>query len=171
MRLEELQEEIAIELELMDATVQELLALQRDATERKLAVRERTAAAAFLAQFYNGVENIFKRISRFHDVPLPTGATWHVDLFKQYSSPPQEPLPALLDGSLASALAPFRKFRHVVHHGYGFQLEWNRMAEGVACVEEVFLRFKSSVLDYLRTLELRRREPAPNNGLENGAIQ
>jgi hypothetical protein len=36
MRPEELGEEIAIELELMDATVQELLALQRDAAEREL---------------------------------------------------------------------------------------------------------------------------------------
>jgi hypothetical protein len=34
MRPEELREEIAVELELMDATVQELLALQRDAAER-----------------------------------------------------------------------------------------------------------------------------------------
>lgn len=153
MRPEDLQEEIAIELELMDATVQELLALQRDAEERELTVREKTAAAAFLAHFYNGVENIFKRISRFHGVPLPTGATWHVDLFKSFCSPPQEPLPGLLDGSLASALAPFRKFRHIVHHGYGFQLEWNRMAEGIAIVEDVFLRFKSRLLDYLQTLE------------------
>ena len=85
---------------------------------------------------------------------MPTGATWHVDLFKRFCSPPQEPpLPALLDDSLASALAPFRKFRHVVHHGYGFQLEWNRMAEGIAGVEDVFLRFKSRLLDYLQTLE------------------
>lgn len=81
MRPEDLREEMAIELELMDATVQELLALQRDAAERELTVREKTAAAAFLAQFYNGVENIFRRISRFQGVPLPTGATWHVDLF------------------------------------------------------------------------------------------
>ncbi len=36
MRPEELGEEITIELELMDATVQELLALQRDAAEREL---------------------------------------------------------------------------------------------------------------------------------------
>jgi len=153
MRPEELREEIAVELELMDATVQELLALQRDAAERELTVREKTAAAAFLAQFYNGVENIFKRISRFHAVPLPTGDTWHVDLFKRFCFPPQEPLPALLDDPLASDLAPFRKFRHVVYHGYGFQLEWNRMAEGIASVEDVFSRFKSRLVDYLRTLE------------------
>jgi hypothetical protein len=151
----ELREEIAIELELMEATVRELLALQRDAAERELTVRDKTAAAAFLAQFYNGVENVFKRISRFYAVPLPTGDTWHVDLFKRFCVPPQEPLPVLLDDLLASDLAPFRKFRHVVHHGYGFQLEWNHMAEGIASVEDVFLRFRSKLFDYLRTLESR----------------
>lgn len=152
MKPAELREEIAIELELMEATVRELLALQRDAAERELTVRDKTAAAAFLAQFYNGVENIFKRISRFYAVPLPTGDTWHVDLFKRFCLPPQEPLPVLLDDLLASDLAPFRKFRHVVHHGYGFQLEWSQMAEGIASVEDVFLRFKSKLFDYLRTL-------------------
>ena len=152
MKPTELREEIAIELELMEATVQELLALQRDATARELTVRERAAAAAFLAQFYNGVEAIFKRISRYHTVPLPTGATWHVDLFKRFCLPAQEPLPALLDNSLASALSPFRRFRHVVHHGYSFQLEWNRMAEGIASVEGVFLRLKSELSNYLSTL-------------------
>ena len=40
MKCEELREEIAIELELLDATVQELLALQRDAAERELTIRE-----------------------------------------------------------------------------------------------------------------------------------
>ena len=155
MKPAELREEIAIELELMEATVRELLALQRDAAERELTVRDRTAAAAFLAQFYNGIENVFKRISRFYAVPLPTGDTWHVDLFKRFCFPPQEPLPVLLDDLLASDLAPFRKFRHVVHHGYVFQLEWNHMAEGIASLEDVFLRFKSRLFDYLRTLESR----------------
>jgi hypothetical protein len=149
----ELREEIVIELELMEATVQELVALQSDATERELTVREKTAAAAFLAQFYNGVENILKRISYFHGVALPIGDTWHIDLFQKFCSPSQEPLPVLLDESLASALAPFRKFRHVFYHGYGVQLDWSRMSEGVASVEDVLLQFKSRLFNYLQTLE------------------
>ena len=48
----------------MEATVQELLALQHDAAERQLTIREKTAAA-FLAQFYNGVENILRVCSLF----------------------------------------------------------------------------------------------------------
>lgn len=61
----ELREEIAVELEPMEMTVKELLSLQRDVAHREPTVRENTAAAAFLAQFYNGLENILKRISHF----------------------------------------------------------------------------------------------------------
>jgi hypothetical protein len=153
MKPEELKEETSIELELMEATVQELLALQQDVTGREPTVREKTAAAAFMAQFYSGVENILKRISRFHSVPLPTGDTWHVDLFKRFCSPPYEPLPALFDEALESALAPYRRFRHVVHHGYGFQLDWNRMKDGIAGVEEVLSKLRERLSEYLQTME------------------
>ena len=47
----------------METIVQELVALQADVAECDPTVREQTAAAAFLAQFYNGVENILKRLS------------------------------------------------------------------------------------------------------------
>jgi hypothetical protein len=56
----DLREEIAIELEAMTQVVAELLALQQDVTGREVTVREKTAAAAFLAQFYNGLENILE---------------------------------------------------------------------------------------------------------------
>jgi len=150
---DELGEEITIELESLEATVAELLTLQRDVARREPTVRETTAAAAFLAQFYSGIENILKRISRYHNAPLPTGETWHVDLFRRFCSPSHPNLPILFDENLASALAPFRRFRHVALHSYGFQLDWGRMAEGVARVQDVFLQFKASLSDYLNTLD------------------
>ena len=148
----ELCEEIAVELEALEATVNELLALQRDVALREPTVREKTAAAAFLAQFYNGIENILKRISRYHNVPLPTGETWHIDLFQRFCPPSHPDLPALFDEALASALAPYRRFRHVALHGYGFQLDWGRMAEGVANVQDVFSQLKATLSDYLETI-------------------
>ena len=51
MKPAELREEIAVELEAMEMTVDELLSLQQDVTRREPTVREKTAAAAFLAQF------------------------------------------------------------------------------------------------------------------------
>lgn len=153
MKSEELREQITIELELMETTVEELLAIRQDATKRQLTVREKTAAAAFLAQFYSGVENILKRISYFYNIPLPSGNSWHVELFRQFCSPSKHPLPALFDEPLASALAPFRKFRHAVYHSYGIQLEWSRMSAGVAEVEDVFREFQSRLSTFLQTLK------------------
>jgi hypothetical protein len=148
----ELREEIALELDALRATVSELDALQQDLAERVPTVREKAAAAAFLAQFYNGSENILKRISRYHDVPLPTGETWHTDLFQRFCSPPHPDLPLLFDDALAADLAPYRRFRHVAFHSYGFQLDWGRMAEGAANAENVFERLEQRLTGYLNTI-------------------
>ena len=153
MKIEELREELAIELEWMDVVVKELLSLSEDIKDREPTIREKTAAAGFLAQFYNGLENILKRINRFYGISLPVGDMWHIELFKRFCSPPYSPLPLLFDDDLASALAPFRKFRHVVHHGYGFQLDWAPMKEGISEIENVFLQVRSKLFDYLKSLE------------------
>jgi hypothetical protein len=148
-----LSEEIAVELEALEETVNELLALQEDVADREPTVREKTAAAAFLAQFYSGIENILKRICYHHNVPLPSGETWHIELFQRFCSPSHSDLPALFDDTLASSLAPYRRFRHVIFHSYGFQLDWDRMAAGVANVQSVFLQFRSSLSDYLQSTD------------------
>lgn len=152
MTLKELREEVMLEIQAIKMTLVELMALDRDLTNRSPTVREKTAAAAFLAQFYGGVENILKRICVYHSVPIPTGDTWHIELFQRFCLPGHPPLPVLFEQSLAADLAPYRRFRHVVFHSYGFQLDWNRMAEGMANVESVFLRMKASLDEYLRAL-------------------
>ena len=149
----DLREEIAIELEAMEITVNELLSLQRDVAEREPTIRELTAAAAFLAQFYNGLKNILKRISLFRGVPLPTSETWHVGLFQRFAAPAYPGLPQLFDTELAAVLAPYRRFRHVAFHSYGFQLDWHRMSEGVKNVQSVFNQIKDSLSAYLESID------------------
>ncbi len=149
----ELQEEVNIEIELIEGILREVSALRKDIADREPTIREKTATAAFLAQFYGGIENILKRISKFYSIPLPTGDTWHMDLFKRFRTPSHCPLPVLFDELLSSALAPFRSFRHVVYHSYGFQLEWDRMKEGIATIENVWARFKSNLFKYLKSLK------------------
>jgi hypothetical protein len=108
---------------MMATTVLEAVSLLNDLEVREPSVREITAAGAFLAQFYGGVENILKRLHRYHGISMPTGDSWHTDVFKRFCEPQFPPFPVLFDESLASDLSPFRKFRHVVYHGYGFQLD------------------------------------------------
>jgi len=149
----ELREEIAVELESMEMIVNELVALQKDMANREPTTREKTAAAAFLSQFYNGIENILKRIYRYYSISLPTGESWHVELFQSFCSPTHPGLPQLFDQDLASALAPYRRFRHVAFHSYGFHLEWSRMVTGVENVKSVFEQIKSNISAYLRSID------------------
>jgi hypothetical protein len=153
MTATELRAEISVELAALEVIVDELVALQRDLSDREPSLREIAAASGFLAQFYTGVENILKRICRHSGIELPTGNTWHVDLFQYFCAPAHPGLPLLFDASLASQLAPYRRFRHVVLHGYAFQIDWGRMSAGVAGVQDVFARFKDSLADYLRILD------------------
>jgi hypothetical protein len=151
MSIEELREEIDIETELIEAVLTELKELRQDVAGRTPTIRETTAAAAFLAQFYGGVENILKRVSLSHSLPLPAGENWHSELFQRFCEPTIQPLPALFDHSLGKAMAPYRKFRHLAFHTYGIQMDWNRMEEGIAGVEDVFARFRKNLQTFLST--------------------
>jgi hypothetical protein len=152
MNSDELKEEVAIELENIEMILRELSILNEDTKGRDVSVREKTAASAFLAQFYNGIENILKRISVFSDVPLPSGEIWHIELFRRFCEPSFSSLPILFDESLSSDLAPYRKFRHIVYHGYGFQLDWERMSEGIEHVNGIYQRLKKKIEDYLESI-------------------
>ena len=152
MKFEELKEEISIELEYMETVIQEVVDLRTELGTREPTVREKTAAAAFMAQFYSGLENILKRISYFYQTPLPTGDTWHLELFKRFCQPAHESFPLLFDEALEPAVSAFRKFRHVFYHGYGFHLDWDRMREGITTVDDVFARFKLRLHDFMQTL-------------------
>ena len=137
----------------MQITVDELVSLHQDMVNKEPTLRDKTAAAAFLSQFYNGLENILKRIYRYYGISLPTGETWHLDLFQSFCSPTHSNLPQLFDQDLASALAPYRRFRHVAFHSYGFQLDWSRMVTGVENVKIVFEQIKSNISAYLRSID------------------
>lgn len=152
MTVSDLREEIDIEMELIEAVVQELASLRHDVGDREPTLREKTAAAAFLAQFYGGVENILKRICRFYSLPLPTGDSSHSDLFRRFCRPPLDPLPLLFDDTLERRMAPYRKFRHLVFHSYGAQVDWDRMQDGISGIEGIFRGFRRNIEAFLSSL-------------------
>lgn len=154
MNVSVLREEISIELEMMGTIVTEAVSLLNDIADgQEPSIREKTAAAAFLAQFYSGIENILKRIHRYHQIPLPFGDSWHIEIFRRFCGAGYPPFPVLFDESLAADLAPFRKFRHVVYYGYGFQFDWSRMKDGLSVVEGVYLRFTAAITEYISKLQ------------------
>jgi hypothetical protein len=143
--IELLKTEIQIQFDLMDSTVQEIADLRSDLADRSPSVREKAAAGAFLADFYGGIENILKRISYHYGAELPVGDNWHLDLFVRFCSPGIPGLPVVIDDELREPLAAYRRFRHVLHHAYVMQLQWNRMSEGIDGIDRIYSKFKANL--------------------------
>ena len=148
----QLKEEIEIELGFLEQTISELNDLYFNLHGEIPSTKDKTAAAAFLAAFYNGIENILKRIAKYHLIQMSPGESWHIQLFKMFCTPPQDQLPELFSGNLIDTFSSYRKFRHVFFHGYGFQLEWDRMIVGIRNINIVFEQFRSNINKYLNTL-------------------
>jgi hypothetical protein len=155
MKYETLREEILIEFEAIEMVVDEVNSLLLELAECEPSTREKAALSSFLMQFYNGIENILKRICKYNLIPLPKGDSWHIELFEKFCYPSTEPLPVLIDDHLKLDLISLRRFRHFVHHGYSFKIEWSRMEAGVKSIDFIYKEFKKAVSNYLVVIENR----------------
>jgi hypothetical protein len=150
--VQQLIDDVRGELGQMDIVVEELEAIEDDVEDRSATLRERAAASAFLASFYMGVENVLKRIARHHDIDPPRSERWHVALFERFCPPADGSLPVLFEGELIPKMDAYRRFRHVIHHGYERDLDYDRMRPGIEGARQTFERFQDEVESYLESL-------------------
>ena len=116
-----------------------LLEMYRPLIERCAVVppddTELSALAAMLHSFYNGFENIFKRVAAELDGGLPSGEFWHRELMDSMTMPIGE-RSAVLSEKLIERLDDYLEFRHFFRHAYTFDLRWDRMKTLVLGCEE-----------------------------------
>jgi hypothetical protein len=103
------------------ATVREKLDLQ----SAEISVYDRGAIGYLLHNFYNGCENMFRRIAAFFENDIGTD-TWHADLLRRMRLNIEGYRPAVIDDELYRLLQDFRGFRHVFRNAYSFELDWER---------------------------------------------
>ena len=150
--VQQLIDDVRGELGQMDIVVEELEAIADDVGDGPATLRERAAASAFLASVYMGVENVLKRIARYHEIDLPRSERWHVELFERFCRPATGSLPVLFKGELIPKMDAYRRFRHVIHHGYERDLDYDRMRPGIQGARQTFERFRDEVESYLESL-------------------
>jgi len=159
--VEELREEVEIEFEYMETVLKELEVLNRKTIEAKLSLVEITASAGFLHNFYNGVENIFKRILKHAKQNQGMNQHWHKELLRKFFLKENEF--AFLDRQLYDNLLEILKFRHVFVHGYGFHLQWELLKPLIKKTLLSFPKFKVLCRDKITQMELQK------NSISNGA--
>src|SRR4030066_1361794 len=108
------------ELENIEKVVLEMDALLSK-KQTEFTVIELSAIATFLHNFYNGVENIFKRIFKYKQFQLGQSDTWHKDMLNMVRDN------KVINEKLHERLYDYLMFRHMFIHSYAFQLEWEKL--------------------------------------------
>jgi hypothetical protein len=96
-----------------------------DLAPEQVSAYDRGAIGYLLHNFYNGCENIFRRIAAFFENDIGPD-TWHADLLRRMRLEIQGYRPAVIDEQLYRLLEDFRGFRHVFRNAYSFELDWER---------------------------------------------
>ncbi len=123
-------------------THQPLLRKCADSTPNEI---ELSALAAMLHSFYNGIENVFKRIVSEVDDNLPGGEFWNQELLDSMARATGRRDPVVPE-ALRIRLKEYLEFRHVFRHAYTFDLRWDRMRPLVLGCEKT-LRLLEEQLD------------------------
>jgi hypothetical protein len=111
---------------------------------------ECSALAAMLHSFYNGVENVFKRVAIGIDGALPSGATWHVDLLEGMTSATAA-RSGVISPALCDRLREYLNFRHFFRQAYTFQLRWDKMATLVLQCDATLQDLETELAQFLQS--------------------
>ena len=110
---------------------------------------ELSALAAMLHSFYNGVENMFKRIAEELDGQLPRSEFWHRELLDSMNRPGKA-RSAVISETLVESLDAYLDFRHLFRHSYTFELRWDRMKTLVLGCDEILRQLETELDSFLR---------------------
>jgi hypothetical protein len=135
----------------IEADLKDLAQLVREIEETARALppepshRDKAALGAFVHSFYNGIENILKRLAQEIDHSIPVGEGWHRALLRRMATEVPGVRPAILQQETAEALEPYLGFRHFFRHAYTFHIEWEKLQPLIEKVGEVFERVRNDL--------------------------
>jgi hypothetical protein len=144
MNDEQIKREFKIEFEMMNLIVNEVEKLINDIDDNEPTNVQKAAIGAFAAQFFNGIENLFKRIFKYYQLDLPKGENWHIELINSFSNNSNIILPIKLSQDLISEIHNYRRFRHYFIHGYTFTLNWSIVKDSLKNIRIIYNDIKFS---------------------------
>ena len=131
------------EVENLDQLLVEINKLNKKLSKAEPTLVELAALGTFLHNFYNGIENILKRILIAKNISVPQNPTWHKDLLDKAGGE------RIINDSLKDKLLTYLVFRHYFVHSYGFELVWREMAPLAGDLDQTYRLFLTAIKKYL----------------------
>ena len=110
-----------------------------------------------LADVYNGIENIFKRVANEVDMHLPIGDSWHKDLLTQMTEQRPERPPVISEKTFPR-LEALLKFRHAFNNIYGEELVYEKIEPHAKSIDALFASVSQDLNTFTDALEKRKED-------------
>jgi len=143
----DLKEDVLDEENAIDETLERLYKIRNSFDSQKEDYLTEPAMGTYLMNFYSGIENILKRISKEYYLTVPRGESWHKELLILSSNPPERKLP-IFNQEIVERFVPYRNFRHRFISGYGLQLKGEKMLDLIDGIEPLWIDIKKAINEF-----------------------
>jgi len=150
-KCEQLKTDVLDEIEAIEQVLKDLSCFTKKVNTDKIDTPQKAAIGTFLMNFYIGVENIIKRISKEYYQSMPKGDSWHKELLVLSYHPPQGKNPVFTQ-DIVDRLNPYRGFRHLFTSGYGFRLRPELMSSLINNIEPLWNDIKKALEEFREKL-------------------
>ena len=150
-RYKELREDVLDEEKAVEETLMRLFEVRSKFDPRVKDYSIEPAMGTYLMNFYNGIENILKRISKEYYQTIPKGESWHKQFLVLSANPPEGKIP-LFKQEILERLHSYRNFRHRFVSGYGSQLKGEKMLELIDNIQVLWNDIKKAISEFWEKL-------------------
>ena len=144
--------EIEAEREHMSKTLE---ALNKVMKREKTTIIELAAIATFLQNAYNGMENLIKRTLKFKGISIPSSESWHKNLLDLSVNS------KIISLELSNRLDEYRAFRHFFIHGYGINLDKEKLLPLAENLPLLWKDFKCEMVSLIKSLKNTKENNLP----------
>ena len=129
-------EQIDAELENIERVMAEL---PESGSLSSLSSLELAGVATLTHNFYNGIENILKKLILYKNMDVPHSHSWHKDLVNIALSN------NIISSVTAKKLREYLGFRQFFNHSYSFDLDAERMTPLIKNISSTLTSFRNDI--------------------------
>lgn len=122
----ELRELVAFEMSELDRLLGEASPLIQKVQVTTPDLIETIALGGIVQSFYNGIENVLRRVCAAVYDDMPAGRSWHAELLDLLTRGKGDK--GVISPELRQHLREYQAFRHFFRHAYAYRIDWEKLA-------------------------------------------